>query len=96
MNENDIADYGTGLVVLIHSLPPHTVDANGDDLAEAMMQTLRDMTDELGATRSIDWTAAGEPADAALTDATAVARVQAAGAELGRALENLPGWEASR
>lgn len=91
-NETNAADLLRGLVILTHSLPRDTRDANGDNLADCFEQSIHDLADELGVSHLVDFNAAGEPRDAVMVDRITLFKVHSAGDELGLMLADLPLW----
>ncbi|WDF82691.1 hypothetical protein PQ472_00185 [Lacticaseibacillus pabuli] len=90
INEDNAADLLLGLVILAHSLPRDTRDANGDNLADGFEQTIHDLADELGVSHLVDFNAAGEPAQVITVDRHTLAMVESMAVRLNVALEGLP------
>ena len=89
INKSSIGDYFTGLVILAHSIPSQLTDANGDNLQDDFMQTLRDASDELELGLEVNWDAEGEPADVAFIGRKALAAIRQDAEELAALTDGL-------
>lgn len=90
LNKTNLGDLFTGLVILTHSIPETLTDANGDNLRDCFMQTLRDAEAELDLGREVNWDAAGEPADVVPVDRQTLHQLDLAADRLAEIVEAVP------
>lgn len=90
LNKTALGEYFTGLVILTNSIPETLTDANGDNLRDCFMQTLRDAEAELDLGREVNWQAAGEPADVVPVNRQTLIQLNAAVDHLTEIVEVVP------